>query len=189
MVKRALKVSHHKNPSLAIIGLAFLTVALAAITISITSGKINFNPNEGAAYTATPHPICSYPNACYGSCPTNYISKTGSCNQGICCGPRISPAPTSTPKPSASNCVDGRKKCVAEGSVSYVYVCNAGSWQKNRRCDFGCNVDSSCKVGCIPGGKMCSNGNVKTCSSDGTVWYTKVCKNGCLYPLGIATCI
>lgn len=212
--------SYKQKSFMGILVLAFLTVALAAITLAINSGKLNFNPNEGAEASATPHPLCAYPNACYTTCPTNYISKTGSCNTGVCCGPKLftptpgassTPVPKITPTPPPSSCAprnsscsnkpccnysdvciaqsggkfclpkgtqctNSQTKCVEEGSVSYLYNCNSGYWQKNKVCGFGCN-GSSCKIGCVPGFKFCKDGALKTCNSDGTTYITKSCKS------------
>jgi hypothetical protein len=77
-------------------------------------------------------------------------------------------------------CVDGQYQCLG----STYQFCSGGQWTTQEECTAACDLQLGC-VECIPGGNVCENGNVHSCTPTGEIGPeteactgSNVCQNG-----------
>ncbi len=152
----------------------------------------------------TPTPVCQS-KSCIETC-TRTVHQSGSCvnDQCVCNQPTPTPTPSCScvdgiyggencdkegkkcgPTPTPVQCAKDQKKCQKEGLSHFEYICDAsGNFQKNKRCDFGCDTENNCVKRCTPGEKSCAYdkdiGNyLSICSPDGSQWIKTQCSGTC----------
>ena len=89
------------------------------------------------------------------------------------------------------NCTVGETKCQLDGNTYFQYTCDeSGYFQRNKRCDFGCD-GQVCKTGvCTPGETRCgSTYTLEICSSDGGAWQQQSCGTDQYCDVRTSSCI
>ena len=135
--------------------------------------SISATPTKKPTSTPTPTPSC--------------LAKNASCSNGTCCAGLVcvvSPYGRYC-NVKGTECTAGQQMCQAEAGISYVYVCDGttGYYQKNQRCDFGCDGTKCITNGCTPNTKQCNPTNaseLQTCAANGIGWSGEYCKYGCV---------
>jgi len=115
---------------------------------------------------------------------TNCLPEGSRYEEGKCCEGLVK---TTTPYgyycEKKGDC-SGGTKCEKEGTLYFEYKCDSstGYYQKDKRCDFGCEGNVCRKGECPAGTSVClDDKTLQTCAADGTGWTKKscnLCSNG-----------